>query len=70
MHEERLFRLAHAGLGINAYFEHGQGWRLVVRARRADEAWTDTEPVFFDCLSTSEMADTLCAWVHHELGLD
>jgi len=59
MHQDRLFRLAHAGYSLNAYYVPREGWTLVVRARRADGAWEDTEPVAYSHLTTLELVDTI-----------
>lgn len=67
--QEQLFRLAHEGMSINAYFEHGQGWRLILRFRRGDESWQDTARQDFSHLSTAELADVVCAVLHEEFGL-
>lgn len=69
MDEQRLFRLAPAGLSINAYFVHGEGWRLSSRMRRADEPWADTELLTYTHLSTAELLDVICADAATQLGL-
>jgi outer membrane protein assembly factor BamD (BamD/ComL family) len=61
MHQDRLFRLAHAGYALNAYYVPREGWTLVVRARRADEAWQDTESIAYSHMTTAEMLDTMAA---------
>lgn len=69
MHEPQLFRLAHEGISISAYWDHAGGWRLIARARRGDEPWSDTERHDFSHLSTQELCDVICAWLDSELGL-
>jgi len=61
MDQTRLFRLAHAGYALNAYYVPPEGWTLVVRARRADEAWDETESVCYSRLTTMELLDTMAA---------
>jgi len=61
MHQDRLFRLAYAGYALNAYYVPPEGWTLIVRARRADEAWGDTEAVTYARLTTMELLDTMAA---------
>lgn len=59
MDQGRLFRLAHAGYSLNAYYVPREGWMLIIRARRADEAWEDTQPVTYSCLTTAELCDAM-----------
>lgn len=67
MVEERLFRLAPAGLSINAYYVTQEGWALTIRVRRADESWNDTVPDQAMDLSTSELVDFIEATLHTRL---
>lgn len=59
MQERRLFRLAPAGYACNAYHVPGEGWRVIMRMRRADEAWSDTEPETYSHLTTAELCDVI-----------
>lgn len=67
MHQDRLFRLAHAGYALNAYYVPREGWVLIIRARRGDEAWQDTEPVSYSHLTTSELCDVMERHAHSTL---
>ena len=68
MEQTRLFRLAHAGYALNAYYVPPEGWTLIVRARRADEAWQDTEAVTYSRLTTMELLDTMAAHAENVLA--
>lgn len=68
MDQERLFRLAHAGYALNAYYVPPDGWTLIIRARRADEAWQDTEPHTYSRLTTLELLDTMAAHAENTLA--
>jgi hypothetical protein len=68
MQQDRLFRLAHAGYACNAYYVPREGWTLVIRARRGDEAWQDTEPTAYSNLTTLELLDTMAAHAESVLG--
>jgi len=61
MNQDRLFRLAHSGYALNAYYVPPEGWTLIIRARRADEAWQDTEPETYSGLTTVELIDAMSA---------
>jgi len=61
MEQDRLFRLAHAGYSLNAYYVPREGWLLVVRARRGDEAWDECESISYSNLTTAELVDTMDA---------
>jgi len=65
--QDRLFRLAHAGYSLNAYYVPREGWTLIVRARRGDEAWDDTEPVAYSNLTTVELCDVMERHAHATL---
>jgi hypothetical protein len=59
MQQDRLFRLAHAGYALNAYYVPREGWTLVIRARRADESWEESELVTYSSLTTAELCDAM-----------
>lgn len=65
MHQERLFRAAPSGYSVNAYYVVPEGWTVIIRRRRADEAWRDTEAICYSRLTTNELVDTMNAqaWV-------
>jgi len=68
MEQDRLFRLAHAGYSLNAYYVPREGWHLVIRARRGDEAWEDTEPVAYSHLTTLELLDVMSSHADRTLA--
>lgn len=67
MDQDRLFRLAHAGYSLNAYYVPREGWTLIVRARRGDESWEDTEPTTYSNLTTLELVDVMEREAHRTL---
>jgi hypothetical protein len=60
MQQEKLFRLAYEAIALNAHYCHGEGWRLVVTARRQDETWDEAHQATYDRLTTDELADVIC----------
>lgn len=67
MDQERLFRLAYDGIDVGVIWEHRRGWRLRVRARRADEAWSDVSAAVYEGLTHEEMLSTLESHLRHLL---
>jgi hypothetical protein len=67
---DRQLRLgAVEALALSAWYVPGSGWRLVVRARCAQQLWSGVESVTYDALTTPELADAVLAQLEHELGL-
>ena len=60
MIEQRLFRLAYEAISLSAVYVPGEGWRLTVVARRADEPWTEAHRATYSHLMTDELADVIC----------
>lgn len=68
MLQDRLFRLAPAVLHLDATFVDGEGWRLTICMRRADEEWPDAYRSEYTFLSTGELLDVICSESGGALG--
>lgn len=67
--QPRLFRLAVEAVTVSAHFDMGRGWHVAITARRGDETWQEATQEVYDCLSSSELVDVLCASLSLQLGL-
>lgn len=66
--EQRLFRLAVEAITVNAHYEMGQGWRVIICTRRGDETWQEAVQEAYCCLRTDELEDVIAASLSVALG--